>query len=169
MKRLLLDSSLLAVRVAVDLLFKRDRSEVVVKFCLLLVADLLLELLLVDDSLLRLLEGLLDARLHPVGVVASGLNVEVVKLLLDVLPDLSILQEGVKLDDLHNLFLVRVELVEVETHAVEGAEDRRSQVVILDNLGKNVADVRFVVLVATFAHVAGSIESHAKDTRSLRP
>ena len=118
-------SSLLA-RALIDLLFKRDCSKIVLELRLFLDADLLIELFLVFDSLTSLLKSLLDARLHPVGIVAGGLHVEVIKLLLYVLPDFSILQEWVQLDDLHDLFLTCIKLVQVETDAVEGTEDSRS-------------------------------------------
>lgn len=91
--------------------------------------------------MLGLLVGLLDARLEPVAIVAGRLDVQVIQLLLDVLPDLTVLQEWVQLDYLHNLFLVCVQLMEVEADAVEGAKDRRPQVVVLDNFGEDVADV----------------------------
>lgn len=126
--------TLVAAGRRVDLLFERDGCEVVVKLGLLLVTDLLLEFLLIDDRLLSLLEGFLNAALHPVGIVAGGLNVLVIKLLLDVLPDLAILQEGVQLDDLHDLLLTSIKLVEVESDSVEGAKDGRPQVVVLHNL-----------------------------------
>ena len=73
---------------------------------MLLLAHLSFELALVENGLLGLLEGLLDARLHPVCVIAGWLDVEIVKLLLDVLPDLSVLEEWIELDDLHGLLLV---------------------------------------------------------------
>ena len=75
----------------VDLLLERDRSKVVVQLGLLLVSHFLLELLLVKDGLLGLLEGLLDARLHPVCVVTRRFDITIVKLLIDILPDLTIL------------------------------------------------------------------------------
>ena len=157
-------SALVAGLRLVDLLLERDRSEVVVQLGLLLVPHLLLELLLVEDSLLGLLEGLLDARLHPVSVVTCRLHVQVVKLLIDVLPDLAILQERVQLDDLHDLLFAGVELVKVEANSVESAKNGRSQVVVLDNLVEDVADVRLVVLVGTLAHVASGLEGHPEDT-----
>ena len=161
-------SALVAGLRLVDLLLERDRSEVVVQLGLLLVPHLLLELLLVEDGLLGLLEGLLDARLHPVSVVTCWLYVQVVKLLVDVLPDLAILQERVQLDDLHDLLFACVELMKVEADPVESAKDGRSQVVVLDNLVEDVADVGLVVLVSTLAHVACGLQSHPEDARGLR-
>ena len=102
------------------------------------------------------------------GVVARWLNVQIVKLLLDILPNLTILQEGIKLNDFHNLLLTGIKLVQIETNAVESAENGRSEIIILDDLVKDVADVGFVVLILTLAHVAGSFKRHAKDTRGLR-
>ena len=116
-------SALVASLRLVDLLLERDRSEVVVQLGLLLVPHLLLELLLVKDRLLGLLEGLFDARLHPVSVVTGWLHILVVKLLIDVLPDLAILKERVQLDNLHDLLLAGVELVKVEADSVESAKD----------------------------------------------
>lgn len=87
--------TLVAGRALVDLLFERDGCEIVVKLSLLFVAYLLLKLLLVEYGLLSLLVGFLNARLHPVGIVTSRLDVQVVKLLLDILPDLTILQERI--------------------------------------------------------------------------
>lgn len=116
--------TVLATGRVVDLLLQGDGSEVVVEFSLVLVADLLLKLLLVENGLLSLLECLLNAGVHPVGVIAGGLAVLVIQLLLDVLPDLSVLKERVKLDDLHDLLFVGIEFVEVETNAVESTENR---------------------------------------------
>lgn len=56
-------------------------------------------------------------------VVADRLNVEVFELLSNITPDLSILEEGVKLNDFHILFFFKVELMEVETYAVESSEN----------------------------------------------
>ena len=102
------------------------------------------------------------------GVVTRWLNVQIVKLLLDILPYLTILQEGIKLNDFHNLLLTGIKLVQIETNAVESAENGRSEIIILDDLVKDIADVGFVVLILTFSHVAGSFKRHAKDTRGLR-
>ena len=56
-----IDASLAVGATIVDLLLDRNCREVVVELGLLLVADFLLKLLLVKDSLLRLLEGFLNA------------------------------------------------------------------------------------------------------------
>ena len=148
----------------VDLVFDRDGGEVVLKLSVFFLAHLRLELALVEDGLLGLLEGLLDAGLHPVSVVAGRLDVQVVKLLLDVLPDLTVLQEWVKLDDLHCLLFSGIELVQVESDTVESAKDGRAQVILLHNLTEQVRHVRLVVLVTTLAHVAGGLECHTQDT-----
>lgn len=78
-----------------DLRLKSDSREVVVQHVHLLSLYLLEDLSLVDHGLLRLLAHLLNGRFHPVLVIGGRLDVQVVKLLLDVLPDFAVLQVGV--------------------------------------------------------------------------
>ena len=60
---------------SVDLLLQTNGSEVAVELLLLLGLRLGLELLLVDDGLLGLLVSLLNARLQPVSIIRSRLDI----------------------------------------------------------------------------------------------
>jgi len=94
-----------------QLVLQSDGREVVVQLVLLFHPDVLGIQALIVNRLLCLLQSLLDAGLHPVPVVLGGPHVLVLQLLLDVLPDLPILQVGIQLDDLHFLLLLRAQLV----------------------------------------------------------
>lgn len=50
------------------------------------------------------------------------------QLLLNVKPDLSILEVGVELDDLHSLLFSGSEVMQIEAYTVEGAKDSQSQI-----------------------------------------
>ena len=83
--------------------------------------------LLVDSGLGRL-PGLLDASLHPVPVIASGLEVVISELLLDVSPDLTVLKIRIELNNLDNLFFFWAELMKVEPNSIESTENYCSNV-----------------------------------------
>jgi len=72
--------------------FNANSGEVVVKNVLFAFVDCLQDLLLLDDSLFSLLVGQLDCGAHPVLIVACRLNIDIVHLLLDVFPNLAILE-----------------------------------------------------------------------------
>ena len=94
---------------------------------------------LIIHCILYLLLGLLNAGIHPVRIIKSRLDGLVSEFFLDVQPDLSILEIGVELDDLHLLLFLGGQLMQVETYSVEHAEDRCSEVVVLrDFLHKSI-------------------------------
>lgn len=124
--------SVTALISSIDLRLKSDRGEVVLKDALLLGTDLAQDLGLVDDGLLGLLGGTLNAAVHPVLVVAGWLNVHVVKLLLNVFPDLTVLEVGIQLNHLHVLLLDGVQLVEIKTNTEESCENASTDVVGLN-------------------------------------
>lgn len=111
------------------LMLESDGREVSFELILVLGADVLREKVLIVDSFLGLLGCFLDGGLHPVSVVASRSYVEIGKLLLNVEPNFPILEVGVELDDLHALFLLGGEIMQVESNSVEGGEDGQSVIV----------------------------------------
>ena len=120
-------------------------------------------LLLLDDSLLSLLEGLLDASVHPVSIINGWLDVEVIKFLLNVLPDLSILQEWIELDQFHDLLFLGAKLVHLKpAHSVEDSKDGRSKIILLNDGREDARDVRLVVLLLSLAHLTGSGKGHSQ-------
>ena len=96
-------------------------------------------------------------------IITRRFNIQVVKLLLNVLPNLSILQEGIELNDLHDLFLVSIKFMQVEPNPVESAENSRAQIVVFDNLAQQIRHVRFIVFLVALSHIACSLQSHAKN------
>ena len=91
-----------------DLALDTYGAEVVFQNLLLFRVDLRQNLLLIGNCLFGLFVAQLDRRVHPVLVITGGLDVEIVKLLLYVFPDLSILQVWIQLHQFHVLFLERI-------------------------------------------------------------
>ena len=56
------------------------------------------------------------------------LTYDAFQLFSDVGPDLAILEEGIQLDGLHVLLLLKAELMQIEAHTVEAGKDNLSQV-----------------------------------------
>lgn len=96
-----------------------DRSEVLLKLVLLLGLHVMREEALIVDGFLGLLKSLFDGRFHPVTIVGSGAHGDVFQLLLDILPNLPILEVGIELNHLHPLLLVGSKIMEVEANAIE--------------------------------------------------
>jgi len=109
-------------------------AEVVIKSALLLLLQLIQNLGLVHHCLLSLLDRALDGTIHPVFVIASRLQVVVLKFLLDVFPDLPIFQVRVQLDGLHLLLLSCIQLVKVKADSEESGENAGTDVVGFDEV-----------------------------------
>jgi hypothetical protein len=109
------------------------------------------------NRIFHMFMGLFDAGLHPVLVIRSGLDVGVSKLLLDILPDLSVLQVREELDHFHPLFLLGAQLVEVKPYPVKAREDRGSEVVAVGHFLHHFVDVALGILVGIY--LLGSFES----------
>lgn len=118
--------------VCIDLGLQPKCLEVVIEHILLLSLDLSKQLSLVYDSLLSLLVCTLDSTVHPVFVITCGLQIDIFQLLSDVLPDFSVLEIGIQLDQLHVLFFTLLQFVEVKTNSEECCEHTRSYVVGFD-------------------------------------
>lgn len=98
-------------------------------------------------------------------VVTHRLDVEVFELLSNVTPDLSVLKEGVKLNDFHILFFFKVELMEVETNSVESSENHLAQVELFNIVSQDSCDVTFIflalaLLLECFACLDRSVKTH---------
>jgi len=96
-------------------------------------------------------------------VVTHRLDVEVFELLSNVTPDFSVLEEGVKLNDFHVLFFFKVQLMKVETNAVESCENYLAQVKLFNIVSQNSCNVAFILLA-----LALSLECFACLYRSVK-
>lgn len=161
--RLALAGSARTLLLVAQLVFEADGGVVAIQVLLLLRLHVFGKHALVEDSRLSLLTRFLDARLHPVAIVTSRLDVEILELLVDVAPDLTVAQVRVKLNDLHELLLVGREFMQIEAATVESAEDDGPDV---ERLGEVVHDAR-KMRVSVGRLLFSSFEGFLESTRSL--
>ncbi len=95
------------------------------------------------DAVVHLLLKLFDRGLHPMLVVFSWGYLLLLKLLLNVSPNLAHFEVGIHLNNFQFLLLVSVEVVSGESHSIKYREDDQSDIILLDFLSDPIHQISF--------------------------